>query len=149
MINWTINKFELLSNNTLYDILALREEVFTIEQKCTVIDLDGIDKRAIHVVGISENNVVATARISPPNTYKKGKVIFGRLAIKKDFRGQGFGDELMLMILQYITTNYQDIPIECSAQLYLKSFYEKYGFVSYGDVYDDGGIPHISMTSLS
>jgi ElaA protein len=147
-IQWKILPFELITINDLYDILALREEVFALEQKCTAIDLDGLDKRAIHVIGKINEQIMATARILPPNVYLKDKVSFGRLAIKKHLRGKGFGDELMDIIFQYIKSNFPGIPIEFSAQLYLKTFYEKHGCTAFGAVYDDGGIPHIYMKCL-
>jgi len=137
-----------LSIDELYDILALREEVFALEQKCSAIDLDGLDKHAIHVIGRVKNEIAATARILLPNIYKKNKVSFGRLAIKKNTRGKGYGDKLMQIILQYIATNFNEYSIEFSAQLYLKSFYEKHGFVAFGDIYDEGGIDHIQMKSM-
>jgi ElaA protein len=37
------------------------------------------------------------------------------------------------------------VPIKIGAQLYLKRFYESFGFVAQGDVYDEDGIPHICM----
>jgi ElaA protein len=35
--------------------------------------------------------------------------------------------------------------IKIGAQQYLKKFYESFGFVQHGDVYDEDGIPHIYM----
>jgi len=137
-----------LDITALYDIMALREEVFTLEQRCNEKDLDGLDKNAVHIIGTLENNIIATARILPPNIYKPDKVSLGRFAIKKTFRGQGYGDELIQNILSYIRNNYPRTPIEFSAQFYLKSFYEKYGFVTKGEVFDEGGIQHIMMTDL-
>lgn len=144
-INWHTIPFLSLTAPLLYDIMALREEVFTLEQKCTERDLDGLDKYAIHVVGAVDNRVIATGRILPPNIYKAGKVSFGRLAIQQRFRRKGYGDELLTIIIKYIGDNYDNIPIEFSSQLYLKHFYEKYGFIACGEIYSEGGIPHIMM----
>jgi ElaA protein len=36
-------------------------------------------------------------------------------------------------------------PIKIGAQLYLKRFYESYGFVQTSDVYLEDGIEHIEM----
>jgi ElaA protein len=36
-------------------------------------------------------------------------------------------------------------PIKIGAQLYLKKFYESFGFKQTGDVYDEDGIDHIYM----
>jgi ElaA protein len=153
MVTWKFIPFAQLQAAQLYAILALREEIFTFEQHCSDKDLDGLDQDAVHVVGVlggerdisNCNPIIATARILPPGAYKHGKVSFGRLAIKKEFRGKGYGDTLLEAIQQYIADKYGGIPIEISSQLYLKSFYEKHGFIAQGEVYSEGGIPHIAM----
>ncbi len=38
-----------------------------------------------------------------------------------------------------------DESVELSAQAYVRAFYARHGFVAYGEVYDDCGIPHQSM----
>jgi ElaA protein len=48
-------------------------------------------------------------------------------------------------MLKYCEKNFNAFPIECKAQFYLKAFYESFGFVASGAVYDDVGIPHIKM----
>jgi ElaA protein len=40
---------------------------------------------------------------------------------------------------------YGNKPIKIGAQLYLKSFYESFGFVSQDDIYDEDGIDHVHM----
>lgn len=147
MIELNAVPFALLTTSQLYDILTLREEVFTVEQKCTEQDLDGLDKYAVHIIGLFGNELIATGRILPPDVYKPKKVSFGRLAIKKTFRRKGYGDALMKTILQYIEKNYPNIQIDFSAQFYLKNFYAKHGFIAYGDTYDEAGIVHIAMKS--
>ena len=77
--------FECLDPFILYDILALREKVFTLEQRCTVPDLDNLDKQAIHIIGQCNGCLCATARILPPNVYKPNVSSFGRFLVKKNF----------------------------------------------------------------
>lgn len=145
MIEYYITPFEFLDRATLYDIMALREQVFTFEQKCTDIDLDALDKQAIHVYGIIDEEIIATARILPPGVYKSGIVSFGRLAVANDYRGKGYGKDIMLQVLHYIESNYPNIPVEFSAQKYLQNFYEDLNFQASGQPYDEGDIPHIKM----
>lgn len=147
VITYKIIPFESLSPSVLYDILALREEVFTLEQQCTVADLDYLDKQAIHIIGQCDNLICAAARILPPSTYETNIVSFGRLLVKKKFRKKGIGSELMQVIMRYIDTHYSHIPINISAQFHLKNFYAHFGFKVIGKAYDDGGIPHIKMVS--
>ncbi len=147
MIEYYITPFEFLDRATLYDIMALREQVFTFEQKCTDRDLDALDKQAIHVYGAIDDNIIATARILPPDVYKPGIVSFGRLAVNKSCRNKGYGKDIMLQVLHYIESNYPNIPVEFSAQKYLQKFYESLEFKVAGEPYDEGGIPHIKMNS--
>lgn len=145
MIDWLIQPFQKLTNENLYDMLMLREEVFTLEQKCSARDCDDLDKKAIHILGIHNGELVAYARVLPPELNQNMNVSFGRFAIKKDFRKKGIAYEMMEVICNYIRDTFPNYPIQCSAQIYIKEFYEKFGFKAIGNVYDDGGIPHITM----
>jgi ElaA protein len=145
MMNYKICAFKKLTLAELYDIMALREEVFTLEQHCTVADFDDLDKQAIHVFATDGSEIIATMRILPPGLYKAGVVSFGRLAVKKSHRGKGYAKIMMDMALKYIVENFPNVPITFSAQLYLQKFYESFGFKAVGDVYDEAGISHIKM----
>ena len=48
--------FSELSVNELYEILALRSEVFVVEQNCVFLDLDYKDQKAMHFMGYDQNN---------------------------------------------------------------------------------------------
>ena len=145
MMRISITSFEELSNIQLYSIMALREAVFTHEQKCTAVDLDGFDLNAIHVCAMEGNEMIGVARILPPGTYKTDAVSFGRVAIRKESRGKGYAKVIMHAIIKHIQQDFPNTLIEFSAQLYLQEFYESFGFKAEGDVYDEGGIPHINM----
>lgn len=45
----------------------------------------------------------------------------------------------------YCEKHFPKIKIKCSAQLYLKKFYEACGFQAVGDSYCEDDIPHIEM----
>ncbi|MCK4608882.1 MAG: GNAT family N-acetyltransferase [Gammaproteobacteria bacterium] len=149
MVDYVFTAFANLESSMLYDIMALREEVFTFEQKCTERDLDGLDKEAIHIYAVENDGLFAVARILPPGVYRPNIVSFGRLAIKQSYRSKGYGKAIMCHVIQYIDRHYPDIPIEFSAQLYLQHFYEELGFKAIGDVYEEAGIAHISMVKQS
>ncbi|MFT4684972.1 MAG: ElaA protein, partial [Flavobacteriales bacterium] len=57
-----VKNFEELSINELYDLLQLRSDVFVVEQDCVYQDLDGMDSKAIHIIGKKEGKVVAYTR---------------------------------------------------------------------------------------
>ena len=50
-IDWRIYNWSELTNDILYSILALRSEVFVVEQDCVYQDIDSNDQKAIHVLG--------------------------------------------------------------------------------------------------
>jgi ElaA protein len=47
--------------------------------------------------------------------------------------------------IEYIYDLFGSKPIKISAQLYLKKFYEDFGFLANGDPYLEDGIEHIEM----
>ena len=51
MISWQWNTFDELGPHDLYQVLALRQRVFVIEQQCIYPDLDGHDQQAMHLLG--------------------------------------------------------------------------------------------------
>lgn len=145
MITWHWYKFHELSVEQLYDVMVLREQIFAHEQHCSETDLDGRDKQAIHLLGIQDNQIIAYARVLPKGVYHQGSLSFGRLAIPHKYRGKGLGKQMTQEIIDYIAKNYPNTPIKFSAQTDLQSFYENFGFHAVGEIYDEGGIPHIRM----
>ncbi len=144
MIDFKWLKFSDLTVEELYAILALRFRVFVLEQKSLYLDPDGEDVSALHLLGKKENQLVAYLRVFPPSS-KQDFVLFGRVVCDNSVRGLGLGKKLMKELLDYCQASFPGKTIECSAQLYLKKFYEEFGFKKQGDVYDDAGVPHICM----
>lgn len=139
-----IKTFNELHTRELYQILQLRSEVFVVEQHCAYQDLDDKDHRAIHIVGMSNNVVVAYARIFSPGDYFKEASI-GRVIVKKNERGHGYGLYIMEASIKAIKNRFGSVPICISAQKYLTKFYNSLGFVEMGNDYLEDGIPHIKM----
>ena len=80
MIQRFTYRFDELSPAQIYQILALRSEVFVVEQQCIYQDLDNLDQQAMHLLGIDDsNNLVSYARILTPGVvypeYAIGRVI--------------------------------------------------------------------------
>jgi ElaA protein len=141
-MNIVINSFDELSSNSLYDILALRNEVFIVEQQCPYQDLDYQDQQANHLLAYDAGKLIAYARILPYNRYEMS---FGRLITAASHRKTGLGRELMDSILIYLKNHHALKPIVITAQHYLKDFYQAYGFIPQGEPFDLDGIPHIRM----
>ena len=137
--------FKELSKNELYQLLALRAEVFVVEQDCAYQDVDGKDFKALHVLGVEGENIVAYARVFGPGDYFKEAGI-GRIVVQKDYRSSGLGREIVLAAQKAISKHYNTRKIKLSAQTYLKDFYEDLGYTLEGEEYLEDGIPHIAMT---
>ena len=141
---WLCKSFETLTNIELYDLLRLRSEVFVVEQNCVFLDMDNKDQTCHHLLGYDGDNLVSSARLLGPNTAYQ-QMSIGRVVSSPLYRGTGAGKALMQ---QAITECYQLFgknDIKIGAQLYLKTFYESFGFVQTSDVYDEDGIDHIEM----
>lgn len=139
-----IRAFEELSLQELYQLLQLRSEVFVVEQDCVYQDIDGKDQKALHVLGIIANKVVAYTRIFPPGFYFEQAAI-GRVVVKEDNRKSNLGHEILKASVEAIREHYGTDTIKLSAQTYLTKFYEGHGFVQTGEGYLEDGIPHIAM----
>jgi len=144
-INWEIKSFEALTNKELYSILQLRAEVFIVEQNCPYQDMDGKDSFSFHLLGSDENGkLIAYARILPADISFR-EVSIGRVVSSPSVRRTGAGMELMEMALQVAETKYGKVPVRIGAQLYLKKFYERFGFTQVSEMYLEDGIEHVEM----
>ncbi len=124
----------------------MRQQVFGIEQNCLYQDLDGLDITAFHVFGYSlSNELVAYCRLLPPGKPYDGYYSIGRILTTLSGRGKGYGKELVHEALRILKDEDPGIPVKIGAQLYLKNFYESFGFVQTGEIYDEDGINHIHM----
>lgn len=140
----SIKTFDELSKKELYSLLQLRAEVFVVEQDCVYQDIDDKDQKALHVLGIKNNVLVAYTRIFKAGDYFKDASI-GRVVVKKGERKYGFGKDIMVASIAAITNNFGSIKIHISAQKYLKKFYSGLGFKQLGAEYLEDGIPHVGM----
>jgi len=139
-----IKRFNELSSEELYGILQLRSEVFVVEQDCVYQDLDDKDQKALHVLGVKKNKVVAYTRILKPGDYFEEASI-GRVVVKKTERKYGFGHEIMIASIKAVREHLNKTIIHLSAQTYLRKFYNSLGFKEVGEEYLEDGIPHIEM----
>lgn len=143
-IQWLIKKFESLTPYQLYAILQLRNAVFVVEQNCVFQDADDKDQNSFHLMGFDNNHLVAYTRLIPPGAFYKEASI-GRVVTSPWVRRAGAGRELMQQSIDHLYQLFGLQPIKIGAQLYLKKFYESFGFKQCGDVYLEDGIEHIHM----
>lgn len=145
-LTWYYKSFKDLTNIELYQILQLRNEVFIVEQNCPFQDLDDKDFRCFHLMGFDTETqkILAYTRIVPAGvSYPEASI--GRVVTSPLARGGGVGRILMQKSIELLEEIYGGVSIKIGAQLYLKKFYESFGFQQGGDVYLEDGIEHILM----
>ena len=139
-----IKTFQEFSLEELYEVLALRSEVFVVEQDCVYQDIDGKDPKAIHVLGYKDDQLVAYTRCFDKGFYFDQASI-GRVIVKQDERKYGYGHVIMDASIKEIEERFHTNSIKISAQQYLTKFYESHQFKQVGEGYLEDGIPHIAM----
>jgi ElaA protein len=130
--------FSDLSVDQLYAILALRSEIFVVEQNCVYQDLDGRDREpgARHLWLEENGQAVAALRLLQESQGHR----IGRLVTARQARGRGLAEQLIRKALAS-----SEGPWILSGQRHLEAWYEGFGFCRQGEDYLEDGIPHVSM----
>ena len=144
-IVWHYKLFDDLSAKELYKIIQLRNDVFVIEQDCIYQDADGKDFKCGHLWATINDDVVAYARIVPKGISYENEPSIGRVVSSGKYRGLGLGKQLIANAIEVIENRLFTTSSRISAQLYLKDFYESFGFVQVSEPYLEDNIPHIEM----
>ncbi len=123
----------------------IRIKVF-IEEQGFENEFDEIDSEATHILVKTDNGIpAATCRVfwnDEINSY-----VLGRLAVLKEYRGRGIGSEVVKKALDYVKNSGGEelmLHSQCSAT----EFYEKLGFISFGEVEYEEECPHIWMKKI-
>ena len=104
---------------------------------------DEFEQDSNHYLAFLNNNPVGTARWRITNHGVK----LERFAVLNAFRGRGVGSALVEKVLDDIKKDpsARTKEIYLHAQLNALPLYRKYGFVKYGDMFDEAGLMHYSM----
>jgi ElaA protein len=146
MLTFSCLPFDELSPKLLYEILALRQEVFVVEQNCPYQDCDGKDLPSWHLMGRdASGKLICYTRLLPKGIAYENYVSIGRVVSAPAARGTGAGKTLMEKSIQMCRQLFGKQPIKIGAQTYLLKFYEGFGFQSTGEEYLEDGIPHTKM----
>ena len=142
---WTWTRFEALSVRDLYDLLALRNQVFVVEQTCVFPDTDYCDQSAWHLLGRdADGQLVAYLRgIDAGIKYREPSL--GRVVTAERVRGHGLGRALMEEGIRRGRALWPRRDIVIGAQQRLAAFYTSLGFIVEGETYLEDGIDHIRM----
>jgi ElaA protein len=152
MITWQWSSFADLTGAQLYAMLALRQEVFVLEQTCLYPDIDGLDPAAHHLLGWRDADgkqdgkpeLVAHLRCLAPGA-KYAEMSIGRVVSSPAARGSGLGRELVARGIALAQQLHPGHAIRIGAQAHLERFYAGFGFVTVSEPYDEDGIMHIDM----
>ncbi|MGC3873995.1 GNAT family N-acetyltransferase [Halomonas sp. GXIMD04776] len=116
----------------------IRRRVFIEEQAVPQEEeWDGRDPQCLHFLAYRKGHAIGTARLLPDGH-------IGRVAVLKEARGQGIGEQLMQAAIDAAQRR-GDREILLDAQIQALNFYRKLGFDVFGDEFLDAGIPHRSM----
>lgn len=138
-----VKAFTELTLQELYEILALRNEIFVVEQNCPYQDIDRRDQEALHVMGWEGGALKAYLRV-----FRKSEeeAAIGRvLAVE---RRKGYASEVLRVGIMAAKERLGMDRIYLEAQTYARSLYEKQGFVQCGEEFLEDGIPHIPMRKI-
>ena len=126
----------------LTDVHFIRRAVFIEEQGISEADeMDGTDHMCAHLVAYDENGApAATGRI----LVTRDEFIIGRVAVMPTYRKQQYGTLIMQTLIRACNAMGGTKQL-IHSQLSAKGFYEKLGFYAVGDVYEEAGIPHVTM----
>ncbi len=144
---WHLSEFAALSTGELYALMALRQAVFVVEQRCAYADLDGLDAQAAHlwcVAADGDPRPLAYARLFAPGV-RGPEASIGRVVTAPSVRRGGLGRELMRRAIDAVVARHGAVAIRIGAQKYLERFYGSFGFVRAGDDYVEDDIPHLPM----
>jgi predicted GNAT family N-acyltransferase len=137
-----------MSNFTLqvasWDVLKtpaqlVRTAVFIREQNIPAeLEMDDMDALCVHGVAFDQQGqAVATGRLLPD-------AHIGRMAVLKEFRGQGLGEQVLAALCTAAKQRGQLI-VRLNAQISAENFYTQLGFEREGEEFIEAGIVHISM----
>jgi len=120
---------------------TVRAVVFIGEQDCPYDEeIDEYEYSCIHIVGQLDGEPIAAARIRFPGPYAK----LERIAVRKEWRGQGFGHKLVGYMLDECRSRGYTV-FRMHAQAHLTEYYAAHGFVKKGELFDEAGIDHYLM----
>ena len=143
-MNWKIKKFNELNLEEIYKILALRNEIFIVEQECPYLDCGDKDLNSYHLFLRENGEIVSYLRILEKGV-SYDEISIGRVAVKKSYRGKGISRKMMLKAIEFIENNLSENTIKIQAQAYLLDFYSSLGFKAVSEEYLEDNIPHIDM----
>lgn len=137
-----IKTFEQLTADELYEILKARAAVFVMEQRILYLDMDDIDKDAVHVfLQDDAGKVSGYARLFRGEG--QGDIHMGR--VLTTVRGKDYGRRVVKAAMLVAAFRMDAIRIVIDAQTSVVDFYRKLKFKAVSEEYIIEEIPHVKM----
>jgi predicted GNAT family N-acyltransferase len=135
---------EINNRKDLKKAQQIRYEVFVIGQNVPIEDeVDEFEMDSIHYLAFLNNNPVGAARWR----FTSNGIKLERFAVLDEYRGRGVGsalvDKVLLDIKQHPEARGKEIYLH--AQLEALPLYRKFGFIKFGDMFDESGLMHYQM----
>ncbi len=125
-------------------IVEIRRRVFCEEQG--IVDgrvTDADDRSSLHAMAVVPEGVIGAGRLTPPGR-GRAEAQIAWVATLPGYRGHGVGTAVMQALLAAAdAANYSVVVL--SAQVHALHFYERLGFVPYGNRFQVRGIEHQMM----
>jgi predicted GNAT family N-acyltransferase len=126
-------------------VFDLRVEVFVVEQGVPrELELDEYDDTAIHLVALDGDEAVGTLRLIMAGEGAEEMAKIGRVAVRAARRKSGIGSRLMAHG-EALARQRGAREILLHAQTAVAPFYRRLGYREEGDIFDEAGIPHVTM----
>ncbi|MBP2251737.1 putative GNAT family N-acyltransferase [Halarchaeum solikamskense] len=124
------------------EALAVRYAVFVDEQGVPAsVEVDDHEAEATHFLARVDGAAVGTARY---RTAESGAAKIERVAVRDTHRGEGWGARLMDAAEARAREAGHDRAV-LDAQTSAAGFYAARGYERVGGVFDEAGIPHVTM----
>lgn len=127
-----------------FSLMQIRAAVFMCEQHVDpLLEIDDEDRLCMHYILYDNSEIIATCRVLPEgDTWH-----IGRVAVMKDHRHKHCGS-FLLDEVEKLAKSEQIHKLVLGAQITAMPFYEKNGYVAYGELYLDAAIEHRMMEKL-
>ena len=137
-------RWEELTRDEFFGIVSLRSEVFFVEQRIDIPDLDDLDRHpeTLHWWIPDETGCAGYLRTVLLGEPELGATrSLGRVAVRADRRGEGLARTLVAAVLG----RFGGQPIVIHSQSHVVPLYREFGFEPVGSEYLEAGIPHTRM----
>ena len=135
-------KWYTYEDEGLKDGFEIRKLVFCDEVGFSEeFEFDEGDKISLHLVCYDNGTPVCNARIFPE---AEGIWHFGRLRAPRVYRGKGYGKATVQQAIEKCR-QLKAHRITLGAKYDKVGFYKSLGFETYGEIFEEEGIPHINM----